>query len=181
LSLSCPGMLSADTGRSAPLRSKIRLVAVPIAAGLIYAVGGSPLARVDGDTREALFSAIGTTAGSLLGFAIAGVTILLSVGQGPRMKWLKSKKSFRREVRFLFFSAIAGLALSSVVFFTLIAVGTGPRFQTGLGVVAAAAAALALDRLWRLTRFLNGLMRVALKDADNATLPNPPFTGPTDD
>jgi hypothetical protein len=113
-----------------------------------------------------------------LGFAITGVTILLTVGEGPRMSWLKSKEVFRRDVRFIFFSAIVGMAVATLAFLVLIAVATDDGFAFAWGVVAAAAAALTVDRLWRLISFLSALMGVALRDADDPAIRNAPFTEP---
>lgn len=118
------------------------------------------------------------TTGALLGFAITGVTVMLTVGEGPRMSWLKSKKTFRRDVRFVFFSAITGMAVATLAFLVLIAVATDDGFAFAWGVVAAAAAALTVDRLCRLITFLSGLMGVALRDADNPEIRNAPFTEP---
>jgi hypothetical protein len=159
---------------------------VPVTAVFSYAVvdwiheGDTLLATVEDGARQALFAAAAATTGALLGFAITGVTVLLTVGQGPRMAWLKSKELFRYEVRFLFFSAIVGLAISTVVFLVLIAVGSEKRLSLVCALLAIGATAIAVDRLWRLVGFLNKLMAVALKDADNKPLPNPPFTEPTD-
>lgn len=130
--------------------------------------------------RQALFAAAAATTGALLGFAITGVTVLLTVGQGPRMAWLKSKELFRREVRFLFFSAIVGLAISTMAFLALIAIGTEKHLSLACALLATGATAIAIDRLWQLVVSLNRLMAVALKDADNKPLANPPFTEPTD-
>jgi len=138
----------------------------------------SLLATLDPGTRQALFVSLAATTGALLGFAITGVTILLTVGQGPRMTWLKGKAVFRREVRFVFFSAIVGLAAATFAFLTLIAVATATRFPLLWGIVAAAAAAVTVDRVARLIGFLNALMRVALADAESPTLPHPTFTEP---
>lgn len=162
----------------------MRVILVPALVAAAYVVidtidsGDSLLATLDPGVRQALFVSAAATTGALLGFAITGVTIMLTVGQGPRMSWLKSKELFRRDVRFVFFSAIVGLAASTFAFLVLIAVATDGCFPIAWGVVAAAATALTVDRLWRLISFLNALMGVALRDADNPTLPNPPFSEP---
>lgn len=129
--------------------------------------GQTALGALEPGKRQALFIAIGTTTGALLGFAIAGMTIVLTVGQGPRIAWLTSKSRFRQEVRFLFVSAIWGLAVATIAFLTLIATDTGQRLGLGWGALAIGSAALALDRLHRLVSFLSMLMKVSLADADD--------------
>lgn len=104
---------------------------------------------------------------------------MLTVGQGPRMDWLRGKAVFRREVRFVFFSAIVGLALSTFAFLVLIAVATEEgSFPLAWGLAATAATAMTVDRLWRLISFLNALMRVALADTDDPTVAFPSFDEP---
>ena len=154
------------------------LFAAAYAAADLIDDGNSLLATLRPGVRQALFVSAAATTGALLGFAITGVTILLTVGEGPRMSWLKSKAVFRRDVRFIFFSAIIGMALSTLAFLVLIAVATDDGFACAWGVVAAAAAALTVDRLWRLISFLSALMGVALRDADDPAIRNAPFKEP---
>jgi len=166
------------------LGPRLRVVIVPALAAVAYVVvdkldsGNSLLGALDAGARRALFASAAATTGALLGFPITGVTILLTVGQGPRMMWLRGKALFRRDVRFVFFSAIVGLATSTFAFLMLIAVATERHFPLSWGLVAAAATALTMDRLWRLISFLDALMRVALVDAEKPTLQHPAFDEP---
>ena len=143
---------------------------VPLLAVAGYALldcllgGDSLLASLDKGVRQALFISAAATTGALLGFAITGVTILMSVGRGPRMVWLTGEEMFRHGVQFVFHTAIVGLSISTLMFLVLIAVGSGDDFPLVWGLVAAAISALAIDRLWRLVTFLNKLMRIALRD-----------------
>jgi hypothetical protein len=151
------------------------LVLVPLLAAGVYALldcvhdGDSLLGSLDKGVRQALFISAAATTGALLGFAITGVTILMAVGRGPRMVWLTGEAVFRHGVQFVFHTAIVGLSVSTLTFLTLIAVGSNDGFPLGWGMVAAAASALAIDRLWRLVSFLNKLMPIALKDATDDT------------
>lgn len=140
------------------------------------------LATVPADTRESLFVSLSATAGALLGFAITGLTVLLTLGGGPRMDWLKSNPSFRDEVRRLFITAIASLGIATVAFLFLLIVGTGKHgMWVGWGALSAALVALIVERVWRLVAFFNKLMPLALKDTESKRLPNPPMVGSPDD
>ena len=162
----------------------VRLLLPPIAAVALYVLidlidkRASLLAAASPGVRRALFVSIAATSGALFGFAVTGVTILLSVGEGPRMAWLSRQSLFRQEARLLFTSAIAALALASVVFPVLIVVGSKDSFSLVWGLLAAATIASVLDRLARLVAFLDRLMRVALTDAAGAPQANPPFNEP---
>jgi hypothetical protein len=154
---------------------------VPLIAAGCYALldcwhdGVSLLASLDRGVRQALFISAGAATGALLGFAITGVTILMALGRGPRMTWLTEQDEFRYGVPFVFHSAIVGLSISTLAFLTLIAVGSEDSFSLVWGMVAAAVAALSIDRLWRLVSLLNKLTRVALQDSDDdAPLDGPP-------
>ncbi|HXR30917.1 MAG TPA: hypothetical protein VN752_07235 [Solirubrobacterales bacterium] len=167
---------------------RARLLAGPVAAGLLYLgidkVRDGPvlLATVPAETRESFFVSLSATSGALLGFAIAGLTILLTLGGGPRMDWLREDPGFRAKVRTLFITAIASLGLSTVAFLFLLVVATDMDcFPVGWGCLTAALVTLIIERLWRLVSFFNHVMPIALKDADKKPLPNPPMTGPADD
>jgi hypothetical protein len=165
-----------------------RVLAAPVAAGLIYlavdkvASGPVLLETVPAATRESFFVSLSATSGALLGFAIAGLTILLSLGGGPRMNWLRSDPSFRVKVRSLFITAIASLGVATVAFLFLLVVATEEDcFPVIWGCATAALITLIIERLWRLIAFFNHVMPIALKDADSKRLPNPPMKGPVDD
>lgn len=139
------------------------------------------MATVPAGTRESLFVSLSATAGALLGFAITGLTVLLTLGSGPRMDWLKSKPNFREEVRRLFITAIASLGVATVVFLFLLIVATDKGgLWVGWGCLTAALVALIVERVWRLVAFFNKLMPLALKDSEGKRLPNPPMEGSPD-
>lgn len=157
------------------------LLAVYAAFDLIDG-GPSLIGRIPSGTREAFFVSLAATTGALLGFAITGLTILLSLGGGQRMKWLMSKKFFRDEARFLFMSTIAALGIATAAFLLLIVVATDKdSFWCPWGYLAIAMLGLVAERVYRLVRFFNRLMAIAFKDADEKTLRNPPFEEPLDD
>jgi hypothetical protein len=63
--------------------------------------------------RQALYSTSASLAGSLLGFAIAAVSIILAVGQMPRFRLLR--ESAQRDTVFrVYFQAILWLAVTTV-------------------------------------------------------------------
>ncbi len=164
------------------------LLAAPVAVGLLYlaidkiADGPVLFAKVPAETRESFFVSLSATSGALLGFAIAGLTILLTLGNGPRMDWLRSKPEFRTEVRALFMTAIGSLGVATIVFLFLIVVATDKHdFPVTWGCITAALTTLIVERVWRLIGFFNRVLPIALKDADKKPLPNPPMTGPVDD
>jgi len=164
------------------------MIAVPCAVVVIYGVvdwlndGPSLIAAVPGGTREAFFASLAATSGALLGFAITGLTILLTLGGGSRMKWLMKQDRFRIEARSLFTSAIASLGFATGIFLLLIVVATDAKsFWAPWGYLALATVALVAERVTRLVLFFHDLMGVALKDADEKPIANPGFTEPLDD
>jgi hypothetical protein len=167
---------------------RLQTAAVPIAVVTVYGAidclhgGSSLIATVPGGTREAFFASLAATSGALLGFAITGLTILLTLGGDSRMKWLMKQKRFRVEARFLFTSAIAALGFATGVFLLLIIVATDEAsFWAPWGYLALATAALVAERVTRLVFFFHDLMGVALKDADKKPIANPAFEEPLDD
>lgn len=165
-----------------------RVVAVPALVLIVYGVleclhGDPLLAAVPAGTRQTFFASLAATTGALLGFAITGLTILLTLGGGERMAWLLKQEAFRTESRALFTTAIAALGFATAVFLLLIVVATDKgSFWHPWGYLAVAAMALVTERLFRLVRFFHDLMGVALKDGEGESLAmKRPFTEPLDD
>jgi hypothetical protein len=164
------------------------MAAVAIGVALAYAIvdrlndGASLIATVPYGTRESFFASLAATSGALLGFAITGLTILLTLGGGSRMKWLMRQERFRVEAPLLFTSAIATLGFATGVFLLLIVVATDEKsFWAPWGYLALVVAALVAERVARLVVFFHSLMRIALRDADEKEIANPPFEEPLDD
>lgn len=136
------------------------------------------LGSVPGGTREAMFVAMSGTSGALVGFAVAGITIIVTLVGGPRLAWLNNDPNYKEDVQFLFTSATAGLSICTIIFLALILGGTS---KDGIGIgwamLAAAAFSLAVDRMFRLVRYLHDLMPVAMEDQQGSasvTPNNPP-------
>lgn len=163
------------------------MLIAPILAGLAYAVGEALdpcpalLATVPAATRKTLFASLAATSGALLGFAVTGLTILLSLGGGPGMRWLMRQDRFRAEAQFLFTSAVASLGFATVVFLFLIVAATDTTtFWQPWGILAVATVALVVERVTRLVFFFHDLMGMALAQADGSVA-NPDFDEPLDD
>jgi hypothetical protein len=164
------------------------MAAVAIVVGVGYAVidliddGPSLVATVPAGTREAFFASLAATSGALLGFAITGLTILLTLGGGSRLKWLMRQERFKKEAPTLFTTAIGVLGIATGVFLLLIVVATDKHsFWEPWGYLALVMAALVAERVGRLVRFFHSLMQIAFEDADEKPLANPGFKEPLDD
>jgi hypothetical protein len=172
-----------------PSRVLLQLITVPVivivAYGLIdhFKGGDALLAAVEPGTRQTFFASLAATCGALLGFAITGLTILLTLGGGKRMQWLLGQKVFRTQARALFTTAIGALGLATAIFLLLILVATDKdSFWAPWGYVAFATMALVAERLARLILFFHDLMGIALEDGDGEPQGvKPPFTEPMDD
>jgi hypothetical protein len=155
---------------------------------IVYAVlecllGDPLLAAVPAPTRQTFFASLAATTGALLGFAITGLTILLTLGGSPRMIWLRKQERFRTESRALFTTAIAALGFATAVFLLLIVVATDKdAFWHPWGYLCIATMALVAERLFSLVWFFHDLMGVALKDGEGEPLAmKKPLTEPLDD
>jgi hypothetical protein len=164
------------------------MATVAILVGVGYAVidfidaGPSLVAGVPAGTREAFFASLAATSGALLGFAITGLTILLTLGGGARLKWLMRQERFKTDAPMLFTTAIGVLGVATGVFLLLIVVATDKdSFWDPWGYLALIMAALVAERVGRLIRFFHRLMLIAFRDADETPLPNPAFKEPLDD
>jgi hypothetical protein len=158
---------------------------VLLAYGLVdhFHDGNSILAAVAGGTRQTFFASLAATSGALLGFAITGLTILLTLGGGQRMEWLLKQELFRTQSRMLFTTAIAALGFATAIFLLLIVVATDKDgFWPPWGYLALGTIALVSERLARLVLFFHDLMGVALEDGEGKPLAvKPPFTESLDD
>jgi hypothetical protein len=164
------------------------IVAAPVVAVIVYGVleclhGDPLLAAVPAGTRQTFFASLAATTGALLGFAITGLTILLTLGGSQRMTWLLGQERFRTESRALFTTAIAALGFATAVFLLLIVVATDKdSFWHPWGYLCIATMALVAERLSRLVYFFHDLMGVALKDGEGEPVAiKKPFTEPLDD
>lgn len=160
------------------------VIVVGVGYGIIDRLNDGPslIATVPAGTREAFFASLAATSGALLGFAITGLTILLTLGGGSRLKWLMQQERFRNEAPMLFTTSIGVLGVATGVFLLLIVVATDESsFWEPWGYLALVIAALVAERVARLVRFFHSLMQIAFRDADEKPLANPGFKEPLDD
>ncbi len=160
------------------------VIGVGVGYGVIDFIDDGPtlVATVPPGTREAFFASLAATSGALLGFAITGLTILLTLGGGARLKWLMRQDRFKTEAPMLFTTAIGVLGVATGIFLLLIVVATEKNsFWEPWGYLALIMAALVAERVGRLVRFFHRLMLIAFRDADEKPLANPAFKESLDD
>ena len=144
--------------------------------------GRSLLAHVSTGPRSALYISISASCAALLGFAITATSILLVLGAGPRMTWLRDQPEFQK-TRVVFMYAIYALALATVVFTALIVIDTGRVGAWFLETPAAGVLAFVIIRLAWVLWLPDQLLHISLADRRHA--PDPvapaPFDEPLDD
>lgn len=144
--------------------------------------GRSLLAHVSGGSRSAFYISISASCAALLGFAITATSILLVLGAGPRVQWLRNQPEFQ-QTRVVFMHAIYALALATVIFTGLIVIDTGQSGAWFLEAPAAGVIAFVITRLAWVLWLLDRLLRVSLadghEDSDAETIL--PFDEPPDD
>jgi hypothetical protein len=156
-----------------------------VAAGAYFSasrIAGSSklLCGVDGGTRSSLYISLATTTGALLGFAITGITILLTLGSGRRVDWLFASDDFAY-VRTIFLGAIRSLALATILFSVLIVIDAQTHGHTWAEAIAVGFVVLVILRGYRVVKLLGDLLDIAIKDRKDAGSANPSFTQPVDD
>jgi hypothetical protein len=144
--------------------------------------GRSLLAHVSTGARSAFYISISASCAALLGFAITATSILLVLGAGPRMTWLRDQPEFQK-TRVVFMYTIYALALATGVFTALIVIDTGQVGAWFLEAPAAGVLALVVTRLAWVLWLLDRLLFISLADrrprpASAAPLP---FDEPLDD
>lgn len=148
-----------------------------------YLVEGRPLlAHVSADSRSALYISIAASCAALLGFSITATSILLVLGAGRRMDWLRKQKEYR-ETRVVFMYVIYALAVATVVFTALIVIDTGQVGAWFLEAPAAGVVTFVIIRLGWVLWLLDGLLRISLADGseDSQTAATLSFDEPLDD
>lgn len=165
--MSGPDSQSSSAGCPSPARELLGAVAV---AGVFLFVdrvhlieGRSLLAHVDTGTRSALYISISASCAALLGFAITATSILLVLGAGRRMNWLREQPEFQ-QTRVVFMGAIYALALATAVYTALIVIDTGQSGAWFLEAPAAGVIAFVIVRLAWMLWLLDRLLRLTLDD-----------------
>lgn len=144
--------------------------------------GRSLLAHVSSGARSALYISIAASSAALLGFAITATSILLVLGAGARVSWLREQPEFQ-QTRGVFMYAIYALALATVIFTALIAIDTGQVGAWFLEAPAAGLLAFVITRLAWVLWLLDQLLRISLADRGHSQIPGAPlpFQEPLDD
>jgi hypothetical protein len=147
-----------------------------------FVEGRSLLAHVSTGARSALYISISASCAALLGFAITATSILLVLGAGPRMTWLRDQPEFQK-TRVVFMYTIYALALATVVFTALIVIDTGQVGAWFLEALGAGVLALVLSRLAWVLWLLDQLLRISLSDRrqEPGSGAPAPFDEPLDD
>jgi hypothetical protein len=166
--------------------STIRQYAGALIGGAVYAFGSDSSAAVWSLTstgpgaRQALYISLAASSGALLGFAITAVSILITLGDGPRMAWLRHQPAFT-QTRFVYMTAIRALGTATLVFTALIALDDGHELDAWLAGVAAGVLLLVVVRLCWVIWLMNRL--VGLATQDQAVSPDHivPFSEPSDE
>jgi hypothetical protein len=138
-----------------------------------FVEGRSLLAHVSTGARSALYISISASCAALLGFAITATSILLVLGAGPRMTWLRDQPEFQK-TRVVFMHAIYALALATAVFTALIVIDTGQVGAWFLEAFAAGILALVITRLAWVLWLLDQLLRISLADRQQNSDPVAP-------
>jgi hypothetical protein len=110
--------------------------------------------------RVALFSAIAAIAGSLLGFAIASVSIVLTVAQMPRLKVVRKSKHYRA-LWLTFHSTIWCLALTTVTALVGLAIDSDARPNLFVTALVAGTCTTAGLRVFNAIWILEQIVRIA--------------------
>jgi hypothetical protein len=144
--------------------------------------GRSLLAHVSTGARSALYISISASCAALLGFAITATSILLVLGSGPRMTWLRDRPEFQK-TRVVFMYTIYALALATGVFTALIVIDTGQVGAWFLEAPAASILALVVTRLAWVLWLLDRLLFISLADRQPCSVSTAPlpFDEPLDD
>jgi len=142
--------------------------------------GHSLLTHVSTGDRSALYSSISASSAALLGFAITATSILLVLGAGPRMEWLRWQEEFQ-QTRVVFMGAIYALALATAVYTALIVIDTGKVGAWFLEASAAGVIAFVIMRFAWVLWLLDRLLRISLADRRQDSAPQDaalPFNEP---
>jgi len=123
------------------------------------------LGELDEGTRENVYLSLAGTAGVLLGFAITGVTIFLSLGSGRGLDLLRGQTDDFPYIRKVLMGSIYAFALAAVWMTAMLVLDTASEPEMSLEIVASGVLALTFFRTWALLWLLNSLLRLAVKDA----------------
>jgi hypothetical protein len=133
----------------------------------------------DSGTRQALYISLAASSGALLGFAITAVSILVTLGDGPRITWLRQQDAFA-QTRVVFMTAIRGLGIATLLYTALILLDDGNDVAAWLQGLIVAVFVLVVVRLGWLVWLLNQLVSLATEDRKVSRDHIVPFSEPPD-
>jgi hypothetical protein len=151
----------------------LELLVSLIAGGIVdYGVSIRPAADRDkwlDENATGMYQVLAAIGGTLLGFVLTGVSILLAFPETPRIELLKESPHYR-EIYTIYFSSIRYLALLTVVSVIGLAANRSPWREFTLYVVVWATIIVSL-RLWRCAWVLEALVALVLKDRAEVQAP----------
>ena len=112
--------------------------------------------------RQAIYSTSASIAGSLLGFALAAVSIILAVGQMPRFRLLR-ESSQRHQIFAIFFQAIGWLAVTTAWSLACLVADKDQSPRPILLYVLVALGAVCAARIYRCVWVLRSVTQILVK------------------
>jgi hypothetical protein len=126
------------------------------------------LGSLGASTRTALYVSLATTSGALFGFAITAITVILSVGSGRAIDFLRSLDEYSY-VRKVLMGAITSLAIATIVFTAMIVLDPGKHGRLLLQALVVGILAWVICRVAGVVWLLNRLLRLTLRTDEKGT------------
>lgn len=120
-----------------------------------------PLSAMRSPDRQVLYQTLAGISGALLGFAIAAIAILLTLGRGRRIAFLRESR-WVLQITGTFKGGIRSLALATVIL--VLAMVFDGTSQTAWNLAVVFAMGFAVSRFSRMTWLLHRLVDLAYKD-----------------
>lgn len=127
-----------------------------------------PIADLSSAGRTVFYETLAGISGALLGFAIAAVAILLGLGSGPRVEFVR-KSRWAPQIAKTFTGTIRALALTTLVMVLALLLDAGDIPSSAWELLVVGAVALGTIRTVRATWLLNNLVDLAYQDSTPAT------------
>jgi hypothetical protein len=111
-------------------------------------------------TRQAIYSAVASTAGSLLGFVLATISIVMIFGESPRLGLLRTSKQYET-VYSVFFQAVSWLGFATLWAFVGLVCDTDQRPHSEIALVMIFLVILVIFRVARCVWILKSITSLA--------------------
>lgn len=148
------------------------LTAAVIAATELWIGRSEAEVALSKETRAALYNALVSSGASLLGFAITGASIFLSVGLTARFNFLRDAGLFKDGGQILF-EAIACLGGGTLVALACLVADVGQQPKMVAVYLMLAVVVICSVRVYRCVRFMQQVIRLAsLPTASSPTSPS---------